>query len=56
MKHEIINELFELLLSRYQTGLEESKGSEFVFDYVDKLHYKFNKISLKFWWMVHGIF
>ena len=44
---EIIKELFESLLQRYQEGLEESmKGSEFVFDSVDLLEYKLNKIGL----------
>ena len=37
-KDEIIEELFESLLKKYQKGLEESiKGSEFVFDSVDLL-------------------
>ena len=44
---EIIKELFESLLQRYQEGLEESmKGSEFFFfffDSVDLLEYKLNK-------------
>ena len=41
---EIIEELFESLFQRYQEGLEESmKGSEFVFDSVDLLNYKFQK-------------
>ena len=45
---EIIKELFESLWQRYQAGLEESmKGSEFIFDSVDLLCYKLNKISLK---------
>ena len=44
---EIIKELFESLWQRYQEGLEESmKGSEFIFDSVDLLCYKLNKISL----------
>ena len=44
---EIIEELFESLLKRYQEGLEESmRGSEFVFDSVDALYYDLNKISL----------
>ena len=44
---EIIKELFESFLQRYQEGLEESmKGSEFVFDSVDLLEYKLNKIGL----------
>ena len=44
---KIVKELFESLLERYQKGLEESmKGSEFVFDSVDLLEYKLNKIVL----------
>ena len=45
---EIIEELFESLLQRYEEGLEESmKGSEFIFDSVDVvLYYNLNKISL----------
>ena len=43
----IINELFESFLTRYQLGLERSmKGSDFVFDSIDGIHYKCNKISL----------
>ena len=41
--NEIIEELFESLLQRYQDGLEESmKGSEFIFDSVDVLYYDLN--------------
>ena len=37
---EIIEDVFDSLLKRYQKGLEESmKGSEFVFDNVDSLYY-----------------
>ena len=44
---EIIKELFESFLQRYQERLEESmKGSEFVFESVDLLEYKLNKIGL----------
>ena len=44
---EIVEELFDSLLQRYQKELEESmKGSEFVFDNVDSLYYKLHKISL----------
>ena len=44
---EIIEELFESLLKRSQKGLEESmKGSEFIFDSIDILHYNLNQISL----------
>ena len=38
--NDIIKELSESLLQRYQEGLEESmKGSDFIFDSVDILHY-----------------
>ena len=44
---EIIEELSEFLLERYQEGLEESmRGSEFIFDSVDALYYDLNKVSL----------
>ena len=44
---KIIEELFESLLQRYQEGLEEKlRGSTFIFDSVDLLHYQLNKISL----------
>ena len=44
---EIIKDLFDSLLQRYQKGLEESmKESEFVFDNVDSLYYKLHKIGL----------
>ena len=43
---EIVEELLEYFLQKYQEGLEKSmKGSEFVFDSVDLLYYKFHKIS-----------
>ena len=46
--NEIIKNLFNSLLQRYQKGLEESmKGSGFMFDYVDSLNYIFHKIDLK---------
>ena len=45
--NEIIEELFESLLKRYQKGLEEKlRGSEFIFDGVDLLYYKLHRISL----------
>ena len=45
---EIIEELFKSLLQRYQEELEKSvKGSEFVFDSVNLLHYHLQKTSLK---------
>ena len=42
---EIIEKPFEFLLQKYQEGLEEKmRGSEFVFDSVDLLHYNLHKI------------
>ena len=44
---EIVKQLFESLLQRYQEGLEKSmKISEFVFDSVDVFCYNLDKISL----------
>ena len=44
---EVIEELFESLLSRYLIGLKTPvKGSDFIFDCVDLLHYKCHKINL----------
>ena len=44
---EIIEELFESFLQKYQEGVEESmRGSEFVYDSVDALYYNLNKVSL----------
>ena len=43
---EIIEELFESLLQRYQEGLEQKKrGNEFVFDSVDLLYQHLQKTS-----------
>ena len=43
---EIIKKLFESLLLKCQEGLEGKKrGSEFLFDSVDLLHYNLHKIS-----------
>ena len=45
--NEVIEELFEYLLRRYQKESEESmKGSYFTFDAVNALYYDLNKISL----------
>ena len=45
---DIIEEMFEYLLQRYQEVLEQSmKGSEFIFYSVDVLHYHLQKTSLK---------
>ena len=44
---EIIEELFESLLQRYQENLQEKiRGSDFAFDGVNFLYYDFNKISI----------
>ena len=44
---EVIEELFESFLQRYEQNLEEKmKGSDFEFDGVNFLYYDFNKISL----------
>ena len=41
---EIIKDLFESFLQKYQEGLEESmRGSEFVYDSVDVLYYNLIK-------------
>ena len=46
--NEIIKDLFESFLQKYQEGLEESmRGSEFVYDDVDVLYYNLNKVSLR---------
>ena len=43
----IIKELFESLLQKYQEGLEESmRASEFIFDSVNLLYFNLQKISL----------
>ena len=45
---EIIEELFESVRNRYQIRFEtSSRGSDFIFDYVNLLHYKCHKINLK---------
>ena len=47
LKEELIKELSESLLKRYQKKLEKSmKGSEFAFDSVDALYYGLNNVSL----------
>ena len=45
--NEVIKVLFESLLQKYQTNLEEKmRGSEFVFDGVNAFYCDLNKISL----------
>ena len=44
---EIIKDLSESFLQKYQEGLEESMGgSDFVYDSIDALYYNLNKVSL----------
>ena len=44
---EIIKDLFEFFLQKYQEGLEESmRGSRFTYDSVDAMYYNLNKVSL----------
>ena len=43
--YEVIKVLFNSLKKRYKTNLESMKGSEFVFDYVHLLYYKYHKIN-----------
>ena len=45
---EIIEERFELLLSRYQIGLEaQTRVNDFIFNCVDLLYYKCHELSFK---------
>ena len=45
---EVIEELFESLLNRYQIELETSmRGSDFIFHCVHLLHYKYHKVNFK---------
>ena len=45
---EIIKNLFNSVLQRYQKGLEEPmRASGFIFDYVESLNYIFHKVDLK---------
>ena len=44
---EVIKNLFESFLQKYQEGLEESmRGSEFVYDSADVLYHNLNKVRL----------
>ena len=46
--NEVINELFASLLSRYQENLEKSmRGSNFIFDSVQRLYCKCHKVNFK---------
>ena len=46
--NEVVNELFELLLSRYQITLETSmRGSDFILDSVQLLYCNYHKITFE---------
>ena len=46
--NEVINELFDSLLSRFQDNLETSmRGSDFIFHSVKVMHYKCHKVNFK---------
>ena len=44
--YEVIRKPFDSLTNRYQNNLELMRGSEFVFDYIQLLYYKCDKINL----------
>ena len=43
---EVIGKLFNSLKNRYQDNLQLMRGSDFILDYVQLLHYKCHKINL----------
>ena len=46
--NEVINEIFESLLSKYQNNLEKSiRGTDFIFDLVKLMHDKCHKVNHK---------
>ena len=46
--NDVIGKLFESLRSNYQDRLETSmKGSDFIFDLVQLMHYKCHKVNFK---------
>ena len=44
--HEVIKKRFDSLKNRYQNNLKSMRGSEFVYDYIQLLHYKCHEIYL----------
>ena len=44
---EVIKKLFDLFKNRYQNYFELIRSSDFVFDYVQSLYYKYHKINRK---------
>ena len=50
---KFIKVLYNILLTNYQENmLEKIKGSDFVFDFIDKLYYSCYKTTLKSWWIL----
>ena len=46
--NEVANELLESLRSKYQDNLKTSlRGSNFIFDSVQLMHYKYHKVNFK---------
>ena len=46
--NDVIEKLFKLLRSKYKDGLELStKGSDFIFDSVQLVYYKYHKVNFK---------
>ena len=46
--YAVVDEIFESLLSRYQIGFETSIiESDFIFDSVQLLYYKYHKVNIK---------
>ena len=43
---KVLKKLFDSLENRYQNNLESMRGSKFVFDYVQLVYYKCDKICL----------
>ena len=47
--NEVVDELFESLHSTYQGNLETSiRGSDFIFDSMQLMYYKFHKVNFRF--------
>ena len=45
---EIIEELFESLVSRYKIGLEtQMRSSDLIFDFINLIYYKCHKINFR---------
>ena len=54
--NDIIKELFESFLKRYQKSLKEKmKDSNFVFESADLLYYSLHKITFKKRWIIYKV-